>query len=128
MWGIENKGSHVRLILSEIEMDSLLLVLLTCSPCKKFWLLPCWTSVSSASQKSKNKFWICNKIFKWPRERKTKNTHTFITCFGSGENTVKPVLSSHSKINKTKVLKTNGSLLKAQSIAECSPWSILQYF
>ena len=41
-------------------------------------------------------------------------------------NTVKPVLSSHSKIDKTKVLKTNGSLMKVESIAECS-WSILQY-
>ena len=28
------------------------------------------------------------------------------------EITVKPVLSSHSKIDKTKVLKTNGSLMK----------------
>ena len=37
------------------------------------------------------------------------------------------VLSGHSKI-KTKVLKTNGSLMKVESIAECSPWSILQYF
>ena len=35
-------------------------------------------------------------------------------------NTVKPVLSGHSKIDKTKVLKTNGSLMKAESIAECS--------
>ena len=34
--------------------------------------------------------------------------------------TVKPVLSDHSKIDKTKVLKTNGSLMKAESIAECS--------
>ena len=34
--------------------------------------------------------------------------------------TVKPVLSSHSKIDKTKVLKTNGSLMKVDSIAECS--------
>ena len=34
--------------------------------------------------------------------------------------TVKPVLSSHSKIDKTKVLKTNGSLMKVKSIAECS--------
>ena len=40
---------------------------------------------------------------------------------------VKPVLSGHSKIDKTKVLKTNGSLMKVESIAEC-PWSILQYF
>ena len=43
-------------------------------------------------------------------------------------NTVKLVLSGHSKIDKTKVLKTNGSLMKVKSIAECSPWSILQYF
>ena len=42
--------------------------------------------------------------------------------------TVKPILSSHSKIDKTKILLTNGSLMKAHSIAECSPWSILQYF
>ena len=34
--------------------------------------------------------------------------------------TVKPVLSGHSKIYKTKVLKTNGSLMKVESIAECS--------
>ena len=41
--------------------------------------------------------------------------------------TVKPVHSGHSKIDKTKFLKTNGSLMKVKSIAECS-WSILQYF
>ena len=34
--------------------------------------------------------------------------------------TVKPVLSGHSKIDKTKVLKTGGSLLQVESIAECS--------
>ena len=33
---------------------------------------------------------------------------------------VKPVLSGHSKIAKTKVLKTNGCLMKVKSIAECS--------
>ena len=32
------------------------------------------------------------------------------------------------KIHKTKILMTNGSLIKVESIAECSPWSILQYF
>ena len=42
--------------------------------------------------------------------------------------TVKPVLSDHSKMDKTKVLKTDGSLMQVESIAECSPWSILQYF
>ena len=34
--------------------------------------------------------------------------------------TVKTVSSSHSKLDKTKVLKTNGSLMKVESIAECS--------
>ena len=30
--------------------------------------------------------------------------------------TVKPVLSGHSKIDKTKVLKTNGSLMKVERL------------
>ena len=34
--------------------------------------------------------------------------------------TVKPVLSSHSKIDKTMVFKTNDSLMKVERIAECS--------
>ena len=33
-------------------------------------------------------------------------------------NTVKPVLDSHSKIDKTKVLKTNGRLMKVESISQ----------
>ena len=42
--------------------------------------------------------------------------------------TVKPVLSDHSKIDKANILMTNGSLMQVKRIAECSPWSILQYF
>ena len=40
------------------------------------------------------------------------------------------VLSSHSKkTNKDLLYKiTNGSLMKVERIAECSPWSILQSF
>ena len=34
--------------------------------------------------------------------------------------TAKPVLSGHSKIDKSKVLKTNGISMKVESIAECS--------
>ena len=34
--------------------------------------------------------------------------------------TVKPVLSSPSKIGKTKGLKTDGSLIQVETIAECS--------
>ena len=33
--------------------------------------------------------------------------------------TVRPVLSGHTKIDKTKVLKTIGSLMKVKSITEC---------
>ena len=43
-------------------------------------------------------------------------------------NTVKPVLSGHLQIDKTKVLMEYGSIMKVENIAECSPWSILQYF
>ena len=35
-------------------------------------------------------------------------------------NTVNPVLSGHSKIDKTNVFKTSSSLMKVKSIAECS--------
>ena len=52
--------------------------------------------------------------------------HNFL-CSSVGF-TVKPVLKGHSKIDKTKVLKTNDSLMKEESIAECSHESILQYF
>ena len=41
---------------------------------------------------------------------------------------VKPDLSGHSKIDKTKGLKSFGSFMQVESIAECSKGSILQYF
>ena len=39
--------------------------------------------------------------------------------------TVKPVYKGHLKIDKIKILMTNGSLIKVKSIAECSHWMIL---
>ena len=36
------------------------------------------------------------------------------------KNTVRPVLSGHSKIDKTKTLMTNGSLMKVECFAEHS--------
>ena len=42
--------------------------------------------------------------------------------------TVKPVLSGHSKIDKAKVLKTNGSFMKVKSIAECSSGAFCNTF
>ena len=41
--------------------------------------------------------------------------------------TVKPVLSGHSKRRPKLVFKTNFGLMQVKIIAECSPWSILQY-
>ena len=37
----------------------------------------------------------------------------------------KTCVNGHSKIDKTKILMTYGSLMKVQSIAECSPWGML---
>ena len=36
------------------------------------------------------------------------------------KHSVKPVFKGHSKIGKTNFFKTNGSLMKVRSIAECS--------
>ena len=60
--------------------------------------------------------------------RKANSTRTWKEVGTNKPFTVKLVLSGHSKIDKTKTLMTNGSLMKVESIAECSPWSILQYF
>ena len=46
----------------------------------------------------------------------------------NNQHTVKPVFNGHSQTDKTNIFMTNGSLMKVESIAECSPWSILQYF
>ena len=54
----------------------------------------------------------------WLDSVKNEMCHFFKT-------TVKPVLSGHSKIDKTKILMTNGSLMKVESIAECSPLLLL---
>ena len=40
----------------------------------------------------------------------------------------KTCLKQPLKKDKTKILIKNGSLMKVERIAECSPWSILQYF
>ena len=63
------------------------------------------------------------------KEKNISDAYTLWFPFGLlGEYTVKPVLSGHSIIYKTKVLMENDSLMKVESIAECSLWSILQYF
>ena len=55
----------------------------------------------------------------------------FVGCFVFGACSViysKTCVKWPLKIDKTKILITNGSLIKVKSIAECSTWSILQYF
>ena len=44
----------------------------------------------------------------------------FDTEIFSFHSTVNPVLRGHSKIDTTKILMTNGDLMKVESIAECS--------
>ena len=57
-----------------------------------------------------------------------KCVHKQLSSGDSSLTTVKPVLSGHPKIDKTKNLKTNGILMKVENIAECSNGSILQIF
>ena len=59
-------------------------------------------------------------MYQWESVNKTYNLIMLTVS-----STVKPVLSDHPKIVKTKILMTNGSLMKIESIAE---WSILQNF
>ena len=47
---------------------------------------------------------------------------------GGGIKPVKPVLSGHSKKDKTKILMTNGRLMKVESIAECSCWIMDNFY
>ena len=54
--------------------------------------------------------------------------NVFVVAHGSLLYTVKHVISDHSKIDTTKILITNGSLMKVESIADRSSWNIiLQY-
>ena len=59
--------------------------------------------------------------------RDTSSSIISSSCSRS-RSTVKPVLNPHSKTDRSKILVTNGSLMKVKRIAECSPLSILQYF
>ena len=54
------------------------------------------------------------------KTQQTSQKHDKISQHAKTSNTVKPVLSGHSKTDKTKVLKSNGSLMKVESIPECS--------
>ena len=59
-----------------------------------------------------NQFWSSYLVAAKDRFYSTEDLINFLY-------TVKPV-KGHSKIDKTKVLRTNGSLMKVEIIAECS--------
>ena len=63
---------------------------------------------------------IIEFIYELRKRDKMRGLQSILSFFCNKFNTVKPVLSGHSKINKRKVLKTNGSLMKVKSIAEYS--------
>ena len=44
------------------------------------------------------------------------------------QNFLDPRMNGHSRIDKTKILMTDGSLMKVETNAECSKGNILQYF
>ena len=63
---------------------------------------------------------ICTNSFQKRVKNFEMKMHT-VQIRGHIQFTVKPVLSDHSKIDKTKVLKTDCHLMQVKSIAECSP-------
>ena len=71
---------------------------------------------------------LLNLLNKYMKKDKMPFCIKFNKFSNTGAHTVKPVLSDHSKIDTTEILMTVGSLMKIKSIAECSPWGILQYF
>ena len=62
----------------------------------------------------------------------TTNESQEVSLFPAGDH--KAHKNTYKMYNETcrkgplKILKTNGSLMKVESISECSPWSVLQYF
>ena len=55
-------------------------------------------------------------------QSKTQNTKSQVMYeISSNTVTVKPVLSSHSKLDKTKILMTNGSLMQVKNICRMLP-------
>ena len=63
------------------------------------------------------------RICSWYYDGTMKKSHNYDICWLNkflNQYTVKPAFSGHSKIDKTKFLKTNGSLMQVESIAKCS--------
>ena len=61
--------------------------------------------------------------FKYLENLENLELPTLNICYNSKTRFKRPLIK-----DKTKPLKTNDSLMKVESIAECFSWSILQYF
>ena len=68
-----------------------------------------WHQSGKLAQKTIRNVSLCGNLVK-------KNDHCFISYLSI---TLKPVLNGHSKIDQTKVLRQNVSLMTFESIAEC---------
>ena len=58
----------------------------------------------------------------------TKHEYIDTQCIGYKQKPRWVCSKEQSHLRQNKDLMTNGSLMKVESIAEGSPWSILQYF
>ena len=63
----------------------------------------------------------------WNKKKK-RFLQTHSTTYMKHSNTVKPVLSGHSKLKKNKCLKHKWYLNECQKYCRMLTWSILQYF
>ena len=93
------------ILLNIFYMDNKLLKNQNISKIKQSYLLPLMFIVI-----------FCVKQTNWNQHAGIRMILTLLTYYLQKNTTVKPVLSGHSKIDKTKVLKTNGSLMKVKSI------------
>ena len=65
-------------------------------------------------------------VLRFYHSLKTQTCDCKTALFEVTMHTVKTVLSGYSLIDKTQILMTNGSLMKVESIAECSEHSTIR--
>ena len=88
------------------------------------WMIICKFKTMNLAGRGYTQLIMCNKT----QHKEHRKLFSSSSVEGWAQKFGLTVLSGHSKIDKTKILMTNGSLMKVKCIAECSPWSILQYF
>ena len=97
----------------------------------------CEIEISHMGKSNRNLDLVCEKYFSIPPSHSCLISFTGLyspskllidKCICYSIYTVKPVFSDYSKIDKTKVFKTNGSFMKVESIAECSLGAVCNTF